>query len=160
MLIEEIRVVDFKKLLDKLSQNVASRLLHKYLQLLFMKYPYNYELLHKYSELLEENRYDSLKRVLPDIEYEKVFKLYLLNNLGTEDSVIAFRTEMKKVLARNIAKVTRFLQENIKEQLRSDNSLFEDIIKYPNKLKGHNKTVYGLLRLGHLTKAEQFTKLI
>lgn len=76
-----------------------------------MKYPLEVSKIAEFSDLLEENMYNSLKKVLPGLEYEKVFQLYLLNSLKTPQSPIAFRKELKRVSARNIEKIRTFLGE-------------------------------------------------
>lgn len=97
--------------MDQLDPTIASRLVHQSIQLYFMKYPLEVSKIAKFSDLLEENMYNSLKKVLPGLEYEKVFQLYLLNSLKTSQSPIAFRKELKMVSARNIEKIKTFLGE-------------------------------------------------
>jgi DNA polymerase elongation subunit (family B) len=64
--------------------------------------------LHAFTEVFEENLYPSLESRLPSLEYEKVFHLYLLSTL---DQKVAFRKELKKVIARGIERVNSFLDE-------------------------------------------------
>lgn len=52
------------------------------MHLMYMKYPADPDRLLDYSEILEENRHDSLKQ-LGCFEYEKVFHLHLLNSIAT-----------------------------------------------------------------------------
>ena len=76
-----------------------------------MKYPLETARLTKFSEILEENMYDSLKKLLPGLEYEKIFHLYLFNSLNLPQAPIAFRKELKRVEARNIDRINDFLYE-------------------------------------------------
>ena len=78
-----------------------------------MKYNGSFEKLNEYADLLEENMYPDLSEQLPAIEYEKVFHLYLLSTL---DSRVAFRKELKRVLARGIERVNSFLDEIFTEK--------------------------------------------
>ena len=66
--------------------------------------------INKYSDLLEENMYEHLKH-LPGLEYEKIFHLYLINSLNDPKGPVAFRRELKRVMARSIEKVNNFLNE-------------------------------------------------
>ncbi len=56
-----------------MEPTVASRFVHQSIQLYFMKYPLDVSKIAKFSDLLEENMYKALKKVLPGLEYEKIF---------------------------------------------------------------------------------------
>ncbi len=75
-------------MVDKCDAEIASRLVHQCLHILFLKYDGAYGRLEAFTEVLEENMYPSLQSQLPSLEYEKVFHLYLLSTL---DQKVAFR---------------------------------------------------------------------
>lgn len=149
MFIEEIKVRDFKKLVDKLDQSIATKLVHQCLQLLYTKYPYSQDKISPYSYVLEENAFQSLKQ-LPSIEYEKVFTLHLLNSLGTSASKSMFRRELKRVMARNIDKINTLIGEMRKAESLSAGSLFTQIMKLPHNLVGYNMCIWAMLKNGEI----------
>ena len=67
-----------------------------------MKYPSNFDKLNDIIEILEDNKYNGALKHLQGIEYEKLFKLHLLNSLKTSESSVRLRIEMKRVMARGI----------------------------------------------------------
>jgi hypothetical protein len=61
--------------------------------------------------------YENLKH-LPGLEYEKIFHLYLINSLNDPKGPVAFRKELKRVMARSIEKVNSFLHELFDQESR------------------------------------------
>lgn len=151
MLIEEItKLSDFKSIVDELEPSVSAKYVHQSIQLYFSKYPFEFSKIAKFSDLLDENMYDSLKKTLPGLEYEKIFQLYLLNSLNMPQAPIAFRKELKRVCARNIEKIRVFLEEVFgKEAQRVENCKLS-VVKYQQVLEGYNLCLWKIIRDGNL----------
>jgi hypothetical protein len=122
-------------MVDRCEADIASRLVHQCLHLLFLKYDGAFDRLHAFTEVLEENLYPSLESRLPSLEYEKVFHLYLLSTL---DQKVAFRKELKKVIARGIERVNSFLDEVFTQRDSDEKALYREIILHPSALKGYS----------------------
>lgn len=121
-------------MVDHCEPSIAQILVHQCLHIIFLKSNGDFTRLHPYIEVLEENLYADLSDSLPSLEYEKVFHLYLLSTLPSK---VAFRKELKRVLARGIERINAFLSDAFAEREQSEREIYTQMMLEPQAIAGY-----------------------
>lgn len=128
---------------------------------MYLKYPSDPDRILDFSEILDENHKEGpVFSSLGCFEYEKVFHLFMLNSLASPQSTVIFNREVKRIMQRGIPTMNKFFDTLKARQEDKDRYSYEQVIRCPQKLEGHNNCLWKLIREGQLDKAIGFSKVI